>query len=120
MRDKNRITQILKHLEILWKQYPDFRLTQLLTMIAKESGWDNNDLFHLEDDVIDRQIDKMLIGLLHKEFREEDKFPSDRINITLNKDKSLLDKIRDGDKITCEDVYGNQDGLESSDIRRGR
>lgn len=60
MRDINRIEPLLNNLKELWLKYPDLRLCQLLAWIANDSGWINNDLFYLEDDVIVEQIKKML------------------------------------------------------------
>jgi uncharacterized protein YihD (DUF1040 family) len=60
MRDINRIEPLLNNLKELWLKYPDLRLCQLLAWITYESGWINNDLFYLEDDVIVEQIKKML------------------------------------------------------------
>jgi len=60
MRDKNRIEPILNNLKKLWYKYPDLRLCQLLHMIALNSGWSNNDLFYIEDNIIEEQIKKEL------------------------------------------------------------
>jgi uncharacterized protein YihD (DUF1040 family) len=60
MRDINRIEPLLNDLKELWLKYPDLRLCQLLAWIANDSGWTNNDLFYLEDDVIAEQIKKIL------------------------------------------------------------
>lgn len=60
MRDINRVEPLLTDLKELWYKNPDFRLTQLLFMVAYNSGWANNDLFYLEDDVIAKQIKEEL------------------------------------------------------------
>jgi len=61
MRDVNRIEPMLHNLKELWYKNPDFRLCQLLFMVASESGWLNNDLFYIEDSVIADQIKKELL-----------------------------------------------------------
>jgi uncharacterized protein YihD (DUF1040 family) len=67
MRDPNRIDPILEAIRAIWKQYPDFRLTQLLSNAAISSKlWSDNDLYHLEDE-------KLLQAL--KKFAE--KFPTE-------------------------------------------
>jgi uncharacterized protein YihD (DUF1040 family) len=58
--DIKRIKPILKDLEILWNKYPELRLCQLLHMVAIKSGWQNNDLYYIEDNVIAEQIKKEL------------------------------------------------------------
>ena len=56
MRDPERIDKILNWLNVLWHEYPDFRLTQLIKFCATESGWVNNDLFHLDDKQLSQGI----------------------------------------------------------------
>lgn len=60
MRDINRIPEILKELERVWRDNPDFRLGQLITIVARPTD-PHPTTFHIEDD-------KMLQGL--KSFRE--------------------------------------------------
>ena len=54
MRDKNRINPILDMLKIVWNEYPDVRLGQLLHIAIIRGGIKNKnfDLFHIEDDQI--------------------------------------------------------------------
>lgn len=59
-RPVTRIKPLINDLEKLWNKYPDMRLCQLLHMIAINSGWQNNDLFYIEDDIIAEQIKKEL------------------------------------------------------------
>ena len=47
MRDPNRIPQILKRIEAVWKKYPDLRLGQMIECIR--SDLEINDLFYIED-----------------------------------------------------------------------
>ena len=56
MRDPERISILLRELEHIWKKYPDWRLCQLLSGIAFKGGFQNPDLFHLEDDILLRYI----------------------------------------------------------------
>lgn len=60
MRDEKRIDIILEDLKLLWHNYPDLRLCQLLSFIADQAGWESIDLFFLEDDVVASQIRKEL------------------------------------------------------------
>jgi len=55
MRDINRIPEILKELERVWRDNPDFRLGQLITVAARPSS-PHPTTFYIEDD-------KMLEGL---------------------------------------------------------
>jgi uncharacterized protein YihD (DUF1040 family) len=50
MRDLSRIDKILSELELLWKNNPDLRLTQLISWIGLKTN--SNDLYYVEDDVI--------------------------------------------------------------------
>ncbi|GAB5564269.1 MAG: hypothetical protein Wins2KO_13320 [Winogradskyella sp.] len=59
MRDLNRITETLNHLERIWKANPDFRLGQLL-VIATKSKEPCRTVFYKEDH-------EMLEGLLEFE-----------------------------------------------------
>lgn len=54
MRDPKRIPLILRELENVWKQNPDYRLTQLIIGIAR-TGEIYPKLFNMEDeDFLDR------------------------------------------------------------------
>ena len=58
MRDPNRIPRVLELLEKVWKEFPDWRLGQLIENIARELGW--NDAFYMEDDVLQEELRKRL------------------------------------------------------------
>ena len=60
MRDPDRIKQVLNLLEEVWHTQPDLRLTQLLQTVAMKANWEKDDLFYLEDDVIEQTLEKML------------------------------------------------------------
>lgn len=51
MRDKNRIPEILKELEKVWLEHPDFRLGQLITIATKPEN-PHPSTFYIEDDKI--------------------------------------------------------------------
>ena len=51
MRDVNRIPEILKELERVWKDKPDFRLGQLITVATRPST-PHPTTFYIEDDKI--------------------------------------------------------------------
>ena len=55
MRDPARIDRVLKIVGQLWKKMPDFRLGQLLYFV-----WDDNDLFYVEDDILENLIKEKL------------------------------------------------------------
>jgi hypothetical protein len=59
MRDPERIPKVLSEVEKVWREYPDFRLGQLLT---NSVDWPNGtlDLFYIEDD--------RLVSLLEEKF----------------------------------------------------
>ncbi|MBQ4820973.1 hypothetical protein [Aquimarina sp. MMG016] len=65
MRDPNRITETLKHLERIWKENPDYRLGQLI-VIATKPKEPCPAVFYKEDD-------EMLDGLLNFEKRIKEK-----------------------------------------------
>jgi uncharacterized protein YihD (DUF1040 family) len=59
MRNPDRIKTILNKVGALWKKYPDLRLCQLLFNAAKMSGWEDNDLFDIEDEQLEKGIDSL-------------------------------------------------------------
>lgn len=56
MRDPARIDRILALIAAKWREQPDTRLTQLLSNTAWAQGWREPDLYHCEDDVIERGL----------------------------------------------------------------
>ena len=54
MRDPKRIPIVLGEVELFWKQNPDLRLGQLLSILLKP----NEDIFYIEDDVLLERIIK--------------------------------------------------------------
>ena len=63
MRDPKRIPLILRELETAWKQNPDYRLTQLIMVIAKTEEVCPK-LFNMED--------KEFLSRLEKEKNKND------------------------------------------------
>ncbi|TYZ14449.1 hypothetical protein FY528_01595 [Hymenobacter lutimineralis] len=61
MRDKARIKPMIEKLEQLWLDHPDFRLGQLLMVVAM-TGEHNPKLFYLEDD--------RMLGLLEERMEQ--------------------------------------------------
>ena len=60
MRDFNRIDEILTDIRILWINYPDMRLGQLLENFV----FDKDTMFYQEDDVTDENLKKAWEALL--------------------------------------------------------
>jgi hypothetical protein len=52
MRDFNRIDEILTDIRVLWINYPDMRLGQLLENFV----FDKDTMFYQEDDVTDEKL----------------------------------------------------------------
>lgn len=66
MRDPNRISETLEHLERIWKSNPDFRLGQLI-VIATKPKEPCPEVFYKEDN-------DLLEGLLNFENRIKEKY----------------------------------------------
>lgn len=56
MRDPNRIERILNKIEAIWINEPDIRLGQMLVNFAPPRL--QNDIFYLEDDELEKELDK--------------------------------------------------------------
>lgn len=65
MRDINRIKPILKEIEKLWLENPDFRITQLVYVIAR-TGESTPKLFYMEDDVFLKKIEELAKSIIMK------------------------------------------------------
>ncbi len=57
MRNPDRIQPTLDKLAELWKEHPDYRLGQLIMVIAM-TGEHNPKLFFMEDDVLLKSIEE--------------------------------------------------------------
>jgi uncharacterized protein YihD (DUF1040 family) len=55
MRDTKRIDRMIDLLREAWREYPDFRLGQLVTVIGKR-----DDVFYVEDDKMEEQLIEFL------------------------------------------------------------
>ncbi|MCX6318893.1 MAG: DUF1040 family protein [Bacteroidetes bacterium] len=62
MRNPDRIQPTLDKLAEIWKEHPDFRLGQLIMVIAM-TGEHNPNLFNMEDDVFLRQLEESKLKL---------------------------------------------------------
>lgn len=57
MRDPDRISEVLKEIERIWRLYPDWRLGQLITNAA---DWAEQSVWDLEEDVLLAEIRRHL------------------------------------------------------------
>ena len=57
MRDINRIDPFLTRLGEFWKQYPDLRFGQIITIIQRYGHID--DFFYYEEDFLTKVLDKI-------------------------------------------------------------
>ena len=59
MRDPKRIDRMIGKLHMLWKMYPDHRLSQLLVNLSRDQpNWP--DIFGVEDDTLEAEINRQL------------------------------------------------------------
>ena len=66
MRDPERINRIVAKLVKAWKLSPDQRLAQLVSnAVAYATNHDVTDIFHVEDDITEIGLDKMIEELKH-------------------------------------------------------
>jgi uncharacterized protein YihD (DUF1040 family) len=56
-RDKERIDEILNHLEEYWKENPDLRLSQIICNIGTDNGY-GQDPFYMEDSELLEELKK--------------------------------------------------------------
>lgn len=60
MRDPERIDRILDKLGQVWKRQPDLRLGQLIIDLHPRGDFACPEVFHVEDDSLECQIDRFL------------------------------------------------------------
>ena len=60
MRDPERITDVLARVEELWRQYPEWRLGQLLCNVAAWADPTPESVWVVEDDEVVAQIEEHL------------------------------------------------------------
>lgn len=58
MRDPERIDSVLAQIRVLWKQYPDLRLTQLIYNAAGGVADDAPFFYNVEDDALLQRMRK--------------------------------------------------------------
>ena len=56
MREVDRIERILGLLREEWYKHPDTRLGQLVSNLAASAGWTGDDVFYVEDDMIEDEL----------------------------------------------------------------
>ena len=56
MRDPQRIERIIGLLRTYWQGNPDLRLGQLVANLHRDTGGEDNDPFHMEDDELEQQL----------------------------------------------------------------
>lgn len=59
-RDPDHITGVLDAVEQYWQDNPDFRLGQLITIMASQAEHNDGDPFYLEGDKLLRQLSQAL------------------------------------------------------------
>ena len=67
MRDPKRIEIVLNRLGKVWKEYPDFRLCQLLANLSYKSGNKNTDLFYYEDTDLLKAIESVIESVIESD-----------------------------------------------------
>ncbi len=60
MRDPKRIPKLCSLLSLAWLDSPDSRLCQLIDSAAHFGGWRQQDIFHCEDDDLEKGLENML------------------------------------------------------------
>lgn len=62
MRPQQRVYRITQKLLKYWEKYPDLRLGQIIVNAECKSGAKCNDLFFLEDEELEKGLDKLIKG----------------------------------------------------------
>ena len=55
-RDPERIDRVLELLRAEWLKNPDARLGQMVTNLAASAGWGQDDVFYVEDTLIEEEL----------------------------------------------------------------
>ena len=114
MRDINRISEILKELERVWRDNPDFRLGQLITVASKPSSA-HPTTFYIEDEKIleglkslgEKKINDEEFEPLWMKYSEIGKMEPE--SLTVNHLKGLILELNDGNEqliLTPESILG--------------
>jgi hypothetical protein len=61
MRDPDRIQVVLAHIEKLWRLHPDWRLGQLIAILAAWSDPTRDLVWDIEDDVLIAEVERHLV-----------------------------------------------------------
>ena len=59
MRDKNRIDPFIKKVVKYWKQNPDLRFGQVVSIIERQLG-SERDIFYVEENELEIILDKLI------------------------------------------------------------
>ena len=59
LRDKNRIDPFIKKVVKYWKQNPDLRFGQVVSIIERQLG-NGRDIFYVEEDELEVILDKLI------------------------------------------------------------
>jgi hypothetical protein len=62
MRDKSRIPKVLKLVEEVWTENPDFRLGQSIVSAVRPSV-PTPEIFHIEDEIIEQKLEELLLTM---------------------------------------------------------
>lgn len=62
MRDKSRIPKILKLIEEVWTENPDFRLGQLIVSAARPTT-PSPEVFHIEDEILVKKLEELRVTM---------------------------------------------------------
>lgn len=60
LMDTQKIEHTLAMVRDIWYRYPEMRLCQLLSNVARTNGWKDNDLFYLSDEKLREGIRKYI------------------------------------------------------------
>lgn len=60
MATPNEIEETLAILRNVWNEFPQLRLTQLLSNAAVSNGWNQLDLFYVEDEIMRTALKKFV------------------------------------------------------------
>ena len=64
MRDPQRIDKVCAEIARIWKRYPDFRFTQ---MISNFYGYKQSDCYYMEDEKFVKELEEFFDEILGKE-----------------------------------------------------
>jgi len=62
MRDKSRIPKLLKLVEEVWTENPDFRLGQLIVNAVRPNA-PTPEIFSVEDEILEIKLEELLITM---------------------------------------------------------